>query len=135
MRLDHRTNLEKQVQILIHTGQMQVILGAMRSPPRAAEAIADAVDPALKLTAEPVDLGVPLKGTAEAISQHVNQTLEAVGRATAGLQRANLPPLVERGAVFAEPPPQLSRYVGPSCSSPYVVRPSQSGSVSHTVER
>ena len=55
--------------------------------PRAAVAVADAVDPALKVTISPVDLGVPLGKIAETISRHLNKTFEEVSRATAGLQR------------------------------------------------
>ena len=55
--------------------------------PRAAGAIADAVDPALKVTIGPVDLSVPLGKIAETVSRHFNKTLEEVSRATAGLQR------------------------------------------------
>ena len=51
--------------------------------PRAAVAVADAVDPALKVTIGPVDFGE----IAETVSRHFNKTLEAVSRATAGLQR------------------------------------------------
>ena len=54
--------------------------------PRAAKAIADAVDPVLKVTIGDVDLGGPLEGIAQTISRHVNHTLETVSRATAGLQ-------------------------------------------------
>ena len=51
--------------------------------PRAARAIADAVDPALKVTIGPVDFGE----ITETVSRHFNKTLEAVSRANAGLQR------------------------------------------------
>ena len=51
--------------------------------PRAAVAVADAVDPALKVTIGPVDFGEIV----ETVSRHFNKTLEAVSRATAGLQR------------------------------------------------
>ena len=55
--------------------------------PRAATAIAEAIDPVLKVRAGLVDLGVPFEEIAETISQHFKKTLDAVSRATAGLQR------------------------------------------------
>ena len=55
--------------------------------PRAATAIAEAIDPVLKVKAGPVDLGVPFDKIAETISRHFNKTLKEVSRATAGLQR------------------------------------------------
>lgn len=55
--------------------------------PRAATAIAEAIDPVLKVRAGRVDLGVPFEKIAETISRHFNKTLKEVSRATAGLQR------------------------------------------------
>ena len=51
-------------------------------------AISDVVDSALaQVKIEPIDLSKPLKELANAVSTHIDTTLEAVSRATTGLQR------------------------------------------------
>ena len=56
--------------------------------PRMVSAISDVVDNALaQAKIEPLDLSKPLKDLANAVSNHIDTTIEAVSRATAGLQR------------------------------------------------